>query len=106
MPGQYTVEMLALKYGVTSDSVRRALQTEGVYINLSDMVDVDAAEAVDKQMKKFFAEEDKAQQAHVKAHASWEEARAKELADYNKKVESELEKGGGWEALATKGKTT
>jgi len=96
MPGMYTAEMLAMKYGRVSHEIRQALMASGVEINLDDQVDVDAAEAADDKVKKFLADKDKARLDERAAATSADTEKAKWLEAHNKKVEADLAKNGGW----------
>ena len=60
MPGQYTSQMLALKYGRDASQVRLALSANKVDIDANDMVDVDEVEAADKVIRKWLEDADKA----------------------------------------------
>lgn len=99
MAGQYTVEMLAIKFGEPAHEVRRALMASGVSIDLNDMVDVDAAEKADSRVKKFLDDHNKERAAAKQANANNDEAKAKWLAEHNAKVEKALADAGSWENL-------
>lgn len=90
MPGMYSVEMLAMKYGRNSHEIRQALQASGIKINLDDQLDVDAAEKADAKIKK--ALEDMAEAP----------AEAEDMAAHDEERNKALAEAGSWEALVAK----